>query len=202
MKKYCIICTWKCNWKCDYCITDTHNHKRLKDQEVLDKVNNVEPNSEVSLSGGEPGFIKPELLEEILTILARKNCVVNVNTNGEFFKRFKPDERISNYFYHCSEYLTDYVKPIIEFDNVDYMIVVTDASYKNLSKFVKLNSHLKLHIFGGDKTQVKNKPGTSLSKMNALKLYLEYKDTNVFEEESLLYLFERCTVVNDKLTVL
>ena len=194
--------TFNCNWFCNFCATDTHSKPKLTFDEVKNKLNQVEEYSQVSISGGEPGMILPRHMKYIIEELQKKHCKININTNGLFFKKYeKYADNVDSYFYHCSEKLDNVVIPPMSiFKNVEYMIVVTDETYVNLDSFIENNKEIKFSIFGADKYTVNGKPGASLSKMNALRIYTKYK--NILPQESISYLLERCTIVNDKLKVL
>ena len=57
---------------------------------MLHRVEAIEPNSEVTFSGGEPGILNRKQLELLIKILKDKNCVIDLLTNGLFFKRHMP----------------------------------------------------------------------------------------------------------------
>lgn len=198
MINYCLMLTFKCNWFCDFCATDTHTKPEVTFKDIKNKLNIVQNNSEVSISGGEPGLISKDRMKYIISELKKKNAIININTNGTFFKNFSEYHNdIDSYFYHCSEKLDNKVE-MLPFDNIDYMIVVTNDTFPNLEKFLKINEHIKyFHIFGADKYQVNGKPGKFLSKINSLKIYTKFK--NRIDPESYHYLLERCTVVNKEL---
>ena len=125
--------TYKCNWHCDYCVVDTHNQPDLPYQEVLRRVHLIEPNSEVTFGGGEPGLLKREQLEELIGILKTKDCVIDLLTNGLFFKRHLPlIKEFGKIHYHCVEYLPSAIEfPNLqkEYDHIFYVLVVTNSNF-------------------------------------------------------------------------
>jgi organic radical activating enzyme len=105
---YVLHITKKCNWFCRYCIVDTHNSEDIYINDILKHIDNIPNNSVVNLSGGEPGILSSDKLNLIFNKLRIKECEININTNGLFFKNHKNlDKYISNYFYHLSEDLYD-----------------------------------------------------------------------------------------------
>ena len=180
MKEYCLTVQYKCNWKCDYCIVDTHSQKEITKDELIHKLEIIEPGSEVSITGGEPGLISKELLEFIFSELKKKHCQINVNTNGTFFEKY-PEyyQYIQNYLYHCSEHL-DLSIPIIIPDNpdnkIDYLLVVTDNTYQNIEEFIKKYPNILFHIYAADPVMVNGQSGKFLSKQNAFKIIKQFKD--------------------------
>ena len=72
-RNYCIMVTYDCNWDCSFCITDTHSKPKVKREDLKKKINDVVPNSEVSLSGGEPGLLPKKDMEWCIEILKEKN---------------------------------------------------------------------------------------------------------------------------------
>lgn len=200
MKRYSIITTRKCNWSCPYCITDTHGHDSdITFDDIKAKLEQIEPNSEVSLSGGEPGLIEPEVIDYIFTELVKKNSDITVLTNGLFFKKyaFKYDKYISDYLYHCSENLDlkdEVLVPIdINPDKIEYMIVVSDNNIHNLEKFLELHPTVET-VFSADATMVLGEMGHSLSKKNALQIAKKFK--NRLNKKSIRYLLHNCSVSN------
>jgi organic radical activating enzyme len=151
--------TNKCNWHCNYCVVDIHNRPELPFEEVLSKVKDIEPGSEVTFSGGEPGILKREELELLIKILKDKNCVIDLLTNGLFFKRHMPlVHEFGKIHYHCVEYLPDDIEfPNLEFDHVFYGLVVTNTNFLDGSIHTMINKypHIKFLLLPDVRSQKK-----------------------------------------------
>lgn len=123
--------TFKCNWRCEYCVAYTHEQPDRPFEEVLQQVKDMDPFTEVTFSGGEPGLLKREQLELLISILQEKQCPLDLLTNGLFFKRHEPLVRhFGKIHYHCVEYLPGEIEfPNLPYDNVTYGLVVTDDNF-------------------------------------------------------------------------
>ena len=179
MKRYSISITFKCDWDCSYCSADTHSRKSPSFEHIKEVVGEVKFGSEVSLTGGEPGFAQPKVLEYVIEELKAKGCTIVVNTNGAFFTRY-PEycEVVDSFFYHCSEDLDtskEIYIPDSEYD-VDYMLVVTDENLPRLDHFMTNYPDITFLVTSADPAMVKGKMGSSLSRGNAIKIYRKYKD--------------------------
>ncbi|RLA76997.1 MAG: hypothetical protein DRG78_18055 [Epsilonproteobacteria bacterium] len=185
MKEFCLSITFECNWDCEYCVATTHEKEKIQEEELLKTVNMIDNNMAVTLTGGEPGLIKKELLDKIIIILLDKKCRIDVVTNGLFLKKF-PEyyDTVEDYLYHVS---IDMETPgdIIDFynpkDKIDYMVVVTDKNMDNLEDYLNAtDKYIQIH---GAYTL----PGKiGLSKFNTLKLIQKYK--NYIKKEDLKFL--------------
>jgi len=150
--------TNKCNWNCDYCLVDVHNMDKIPFGQVIDKIKNLPDNSEVTLSGGEPGLLKPEEMKTLLSLLQEKNCSIDLLTNGLFFKRHLKDyDQIKSSLYHCVETLDDE----IEFPNMDqsktiYTVVIKLEDFDNLLDFMDKYPHIKF-MLSPNKLSTQNK---------------------------------------------
>lgn len=126
-----LVLTFKCDWDCDYCLVDTHAQPDMEYEEVLHRANAIEPNSEVTFSGGEPGLLPKRRLLQLIKILKDKGCVLDILTNGLFIK--KHIDLIDNFeevLYHCVEYLGNDIQfPNLDQDKVTYILVVTDENF-------------------------------------------------------------------------
>ena len=143
MKDVELSLTNKCNWHCDYCVADIHNQPERPYEDVLRDAHAVEAGSEVTFSGGEPGLLKREQLEELIDVLKSKGCVIDLLTNGVFIKRY-PDllKEFGKVHYHCMEYLTDTIEfPTLDYDNVVHCLVVTDDEFRNGSILRVINEY-------------------------------------------------------------
>lgn len=203
MNEYNLLLTNVCNWHCNYCITDTHAPgKGMIPLEVIkEKIEKVEDGSLVTLSGGEPGVARREVVEYAITELQKKNCTIMVNTNGEFFKRY-PEwvSAIHEFVYHCCDTISleeDIYEPAVSF--VRYMIVVTDNEMDILEQFLDKYSHITFHVSAAaDTRQFSVLPNrTSLSKKNALEIVRKYRHRIL--PSSLDYLFFKCTDVKESI---
>lgn len=193
--------TYDCNWDCPFCITDTHTKSRVTLENLISKISAVEDRSIVSISGGEPGTLSENTLRYIISTLRDKNCSININTNGLFFKKY-PEyvSQIDGFFYHCTENL-DPDKGIVLYDSIDYnktefMMVLTDNNYHNLEWFIN-NYDILFTLVAADRTTVKGQPGDSLSVINGMKICSKYKDR--INRTSYLNLMERGMIVSDNL---
>lgn len=190
---YCLMATYKCNWDCPYCITNTHSQPDVTDEDILFKLNEIQPNSEVSLSGGEPGLISKENMEIIFNHLLEKNCKISVNTNGLFFKKYPEyNSLIDDYLYHFSENLDltkDHYIPEINKEKITFMIVVTNENYSRLDAFLEKYKEITFSIFAATKNNL-NDERYILSKRNSFEIYKKYKDR--LDPDSIKYLLLTC----------
>lgn len=143
VKEYELIITYKCNWACEYCCVDTHSRPELLEQQVLKKINQIEDDNNVTISGGEPGMLSEDFLEKILLRLKDKKCDIGINTNGLFLERHQGLmlKYISNINYHCSMDL-EISKPILKVEHLkehfflDYLLIVHDKNIHKLEAFL------------------------------------------------------------------
>ena len=190
---YTLYVTYRCNWKCDYCSEDTWNRPDVTEDELLAKVRSIHPNSDVSITGGEPGLLPKPLMETVIDQLHEKNCEVNVNTNGTFFKRFGYlCDRVDTFLYHCSENLDDteiFIPDNVNLDKVQFMLVLTDENYTRLDSFLNKHPGIDFLVFGAD-----NVIGKGLSRANGFKVSKEYRGR--INEDSHIHLITTCWEVN------
>jgi organic radical activating enzyme len=127
----------------------------------LNKVHAIEPGTEVTFGGGEPGLLKREQLELIINILKEKDCVIDLLTNGLFFKRHM---ELVNVFgkihYHCVEYLPGDIEfPNLgeQFDHILYGLVVTDVNFLNgsIHEMIDRYPHIKFLLLPDVRNQKK-----------------------------------------------
>lgn len=204
MKEYSLIVTYACDWKCTYCITDTHAPgKGMIPLEIIkEKLANVEDGSLITLTGGEPGFAKPEIIDCAMETLKAKNCDIMINTNGAFFTRYPQHcDDVVEFVYHCSESLDldeDIYIPDSKY-NVRYLVVVTDETLDRLEPFLDKYPDITFHVSAGADTSMFSKlPGrTSLSRGNALKVVAKFKDRIL--PSSLPYLFNKCSDIKESI---
>ena len=200
LDKYCLLITFKCDWDCSYCIVDTHNQHEPTYYEIFDMIDNIKDGSIVSIAGGEPGMAKRELIVEILDRLEKKNCSIQMDTNGLFIKRY-PDlvERISYFFYHCSDTLNifDIYRPDIKTD-IDYVIVADDTNFKFIKNFLEYNKDLNIHVHRARLPRKDHR--TNLSTKNALILYQEIK--HLINKESILHLIGEVSSIDKDLNII
>ena len=128
-------------------------------------------NSFVAITGGEPGVASKEHLNYIYKVLKEKNCIIQVNTNGTFFKTQKELCKITDYFlYHCSENLSEPIYiPDTQNYKIFYTLVITNNSYKRLENYID-KYPIIFQIVGADKNS-----GEYLNFKNAIKIYQKYK---------------------------
>jgi len=140
-KNYEINLTYTCNWNCSYCCVDTHN-KNISFTKVKELLKIIEPNSTVSLSGGEVGTLPKYKIEYVIKQLIIKNCDISLNTNGLFLNKYP---ELIKYFdeilYHCSENLDNSItlnKKLLELYNkniLKLLLVIDNNGLKKLNTF-------------------------------------------------------------------
>lgn len=169
--------TFKCNWRCSYCSAFTHDRDEIKFEHVLSQIEKIENGSSVAITGGEPGLLEHDKMEIILLKLKQKHCIININTNGTFFKRHTSlFHLVDSYLYHCTENI-DINDELYENEdlNIKYEITVDDENISRLNDFInKYNKEFL--ILGADETTFKDKINTSLSKKNRIKIVKDFKD--------------------------
>ena len=189
---YCITITYKCNWDCDYCCVDTHNQLEPTEEYVLSMAERVAPGAHVSLTGGEPGLVKEELLTKLLKIFNEKGCTIGVNTNGLFWIKYPQYvDQINDYRYHCSLDLKNKIwqPPGHEKMDIKYLVVVTDKNFPRLESFLDKNKGIDIAVYSADEHIVHGKLGTKLGAGNRIKLYQNFKHR--IRMDNIEYLFSR-----------
>jgi molybdenum cofactor biosynthesis enzyme MoaA len=186
-----LLVTFKCNWNCDFCCVDTHNKKPISFEEIKEKLKLIRynyPNSNITLSGGEPGLLSEETLKYILENLEYKT--LSVNTNGVFLEKYLKYAKYFDYvLYHCSEDLTQNPKYDIvekwkkEGVKVHYMIVIDDKNFKNFDDFMKRNQNIPINVVPA--TKADNGLDSILSNKNRWKLLTSVKKYKNITKESL-----------------
>lgn len=194
--EYCLTVTYKCNWDCDYCVVDTHRQKEPTLEQIMKNVESIDDGTKVSLTGGEPGFAKKEVLDKVIPRLLEKGCRISVNTNGAFPERY-PEYApyISFYYYHCSLTLDHKVKRIDHLiqSEVCHVLVIDDSTLPKLESFLAMNPDLTFSLHGADKSVVKGKVRVYLRKSNAIKLYQFAKGHPQINQDNLILILERCS---------
>ena len=106
MKQFGITLTYKCNWNCPYCaVKNSVDFKQsVSHNDVLNKLRQVENNSNVIIFGGEPGILPRDNIETYIEFLQNKKCILELETNGLFLERY-PDlvKNFNLIRFHCSE---------------------------------------------------------------------------------------------------
>jgi organic radical activating enzyme len=197
---FTLYLTYKCNWFCDYCSEDTHNRNEVTVEDIQRKLSEIPANSDVAITGGEPGILSKDVLKMVFDDLTAKNCFINVNTNGLFFKRHPELCDIpQSFLYHCSEHLTEdelYIPNFIPREKIDFLLVVTDETYKRLDYYIEKYPNIKFLLFGADRVQYDNhRAGKGLSRTNGFKVYTKYKDR--IHPDSYIHLITSCWEVNN-----
>ena len=195
----------ECDWDCSYCIVDTHSQPHITFEQIKNRIDLIPDHTMCSITGGEPGLLKKDVLDYVIDKLLKKSCKICINTNGLFLRKY-PEyyQIIHDYFYHCSENLKD--ENILEgFEDPDnkiiYMIVVTDDSYPRLESFLTKWSNVNMHVHAAQRSakSIKHKNST-LSKKNAINIFRNYKHLiNKEHAKYLLFSFEelnKCSYVN------
>lgn len=175
--EYELRITYKCNWDCEYCCVDTHNQP--EPDNIFNLIKKIPDNSPVTLSGGEPGVLSKNQLEEIMDTLFQKNCQLGINTNGLFIKKYPDlmDKYISNINYHVTQDL-DIDDEIIEIDNksieVNHLIIVHDRNFHKLDSFLKKYPDRKFSIIAATNPESGIKNAPELSKKNRILILKHY----------------------------
>ena len=169
-REFAIMLTHQCNWRCQYCaVKNKHDQSvDVSDEAVLENAKLVAPMSIVTLFGGEPGLVKRDLLEKCMQILEDKQCILYLETNGTFIKRY-PDllEHFAEVLYHCSEDLADedqVRKP--DFKRVRWMIIVHDKNIDRLQSFLEKHKDIKFDIIEATYPYPEEMDGPRLSREN------------------------------------
>lgn len=179
---YCVPITFECNWNCSYCIVDTHQKQKIKDAEVLKTLDNIESNTEVTITGGEPGLVDETQMRKIFDKLIEKKSIINVTTNGLFLKRYPIYyNNIDSYIYHCSEDLTSRDFIINDPDHkIIYTVVIDDNNIKNLEAFIDFVQSNNIYVRLDAALDIGSK--SFLSKRNIFTIigqyrhYIKYQD--------------------------
>ena len=198
---YSIAITYKCNWFCNYCLVQTHLRPEPTFDEIKEKIQSIPDNVRVTLSGGEPGTQSKEIVKYIFDELQRKQCIIEINTNGLFFEKFPEWENsVYRYFYHCSEKLEGNIKlpPKHLYHKIDFMITLTDELFPRLEKFINywltLEINKKIFIYGGVELYQFKGTHPILSKKNAFKVLRLYK--SIMDKESYEYMYRSSLSIN------
>jgi organic radical activating enzyme len=147
-------------------------------------------NSNITLTGGEPGLLKEEELQYILDFLKPISNSISLNTNGLFLEKYiKFAEYFDYILYHCSEKLN--TKPnyyiVNEWKkkgvNVDYLVVVDDINFKNFDYFMSFNQHIPLNVVAATKPE--GGLDSILSNKNRWKLLTSFKKYKNITKSSL-----------------
>ena len=163
--------TYKCDWDCDYCCAFTHDQPDVIFSELIMTVDSIPPNSNVSITGGEPGLLTKSKLQEVIIKLRSKQCTIDLFTNGLFIKKH-PElvDKVDRIVYHCLEYLSD----DIQFPNlsVDYIIVVNSEDFDdNILNVMDRYPHIKFRVVPTIILDANNKMYTKF-----IKFIKEHKD--------------------------
>jgi organic radical activating enzyme len=175
----------------------THLRDEPKQEDIFNYIDNFEEYSTVSISGGEPGLVNLEFMKKIIFKLEQKKCEIDVNTNGEFFKKFADlDKYINSYIYHCSDKLIEdsiYI-PKVDDSKIVYAITVNDTNIDNLETFIQMfTSKVKDKIlifsasnpkdqFNGNRIGINHK-----NKLRLLKDFRKYVD-----KDDYVWLYDSC----------
>ena len=173
--------THKCNWDCRYCAILTHSLPAITENEALEKVKAVAGKFQtVTFSGGEPGLLSKEILEQMIKVVEDSGSVLCINTNGTFIRKY-PDmvSRFDEVIYHCSRDLDDTLLIYPQFDNIRYMLVVDDVNYPRLKRYLDSNLGVVFDI-----VPASYEPGDArkqLSIFNRMEIVKKFSDRITFE---------------------
>lgn len=140
--------THKCNWNCRYCAICTHNLQEISEEAALEKVRSIAGKYDtVTFSGGEPGLLSRNILEQMITCIKSTNSNLCINTNGTFIEKY-PDliEKFDEIIYHCSQDLDDELKYYPNFSNIRYMLVIDDINILKLDNYLNKYSNIIFDI--------------------------------------------------------
>ena len=90
--------THMCNWNCPYCAIRVHSLPQITEEELRKKIESIAYGKKVTISGGEPGLLRREIVEWMISELKSKDCTLFLNTNGTFIRNF-PD-LLGNFLQH------------------------------------------------------------------------------------------------------
>lgn len=190
---YTLYVTYRCNWFCNYCSEDTHNRQDVTIEDLRKKVEALPESSDVAITGGEPGVLSKEVMSWLLKSLKDKNCFINVNTNGTFFKKHRDLCHIPDSFlYHCSEHLDEeeiWIPDNVEKSKIDFQLVITDDTMHRLEYYINKYPDIKFLVFGAD-----NLIGKGLSRSNGFQIYKQFKDR--IDPNSHIHLITTCKEIN------
>lgn len=156
--------THKCNWNCPYCAIQTHSLPDISNKEMITKIKQIQRNSFVTLSGGEPGTLDKRQICNIIDILQQKSCVINLNTNGLFLQRYLDlTSNFNQIIYHCSENLDNIVKQFDVQCELRYMIVITDDNFSKLDTFLRKHTDIIFDIIPASYDDEYRRPLLSLT---------------------------------------
>ena len=147
MVNFKLILTAKCNWSCDYCFRKFDNPITTKDdaKEINERIIKYSPlistlTDNVLFTGGEPGTVKPSILEFLFDIF-KEMRIFRFATNGSWFKTpsFTKYKDIENFhiLYHCVQDLTkeiEYHAPDVK--SVKHTFVIIEDNLHQVSKFL------------------------------------------------------------------
>lgn len=176
--EYVIPVTFKCNQHCSYCaIQNTYDYRDIVEHsEVLSKIKLVPDNSIVTLTGGEPGLLEYDALNEYIHCLVDKHCILYLETNGLFITRHY---QLCRYFheilYHCTIDI-DLSEDII-FDKtlpLRYLLIVTDVNFSRLGNFLKKYNNIRFDIIAATYPYKDQITGPTLSNINRHKIIATY----------------------------
>ena len=169
-----LIVTWVCNWHCEYCCVDTHNRPVLTMEEVKNKLEQVTPGYNVTLSGGEVGSMKRSDIEYIIKELKSKDCTLHINTNGLFIKRYKDlCHNFDTILYHCSEDINVDDDIIIDSDlKIEYLLIVTDNNFNRVGPFLDKYPSIQFNLVAASNPD--NMFGPTLSNSLKHKMLVEF----------------------------
>lgn len=185
MKYYTLDVTYECNWFCPYCVCDTHSQLKRSFETVLEKLKEVENDSILSLSGGEPGMLSEDQLKQIVKIAKEKNCRLEVITNGTIFNYPKICKDIDLFYYHCSIDLNHRGQVNKKYkDKCFFTVNAYDSNMSRITKFFEVNSDIAITIVPTVEAIVQGVKGPSLSRENAQKILdraqeLKLSDINI-----------------------
>lgn len=127
--------TLDCNLHCPYCAMKERLNQPLNFSSVLDKLRGVNDSS-CCLSGGEPGLLSKEQIQQIIDIARENNISLSLNTNGLFFKHREFLREFSRFNVHVTPFLSKVEIP--EGLKLNFVYIVTPQNYHRTDLIEKL----------------------------------------------------------------
>lgn len=187
--------THKCNWNCRYCAIQTHKLPEISENIALEKVKLIVGKYDtITFSGGEPGLLSRNILEQMISYVKNTNSKLCINTNGTFIKKY-PDliKKFDEIIYHCSQDLDDQLRYYPDFSNIRYMLVIDDENILKLDQYLNKYQNIIFDIVPASyEFNDKRKP---LSIKNRMYIVKKYKNRITLESYRRLFVDKNFNLV-------
>ena len=175
--EYVVALTYRCNWNCPYCaVRNGRDQRKDAENDIMKRISMIPDGVKVTLTGGEPGMMEKNVLENILDVLQAKNETLWLETNGLFLEKY-PDlvSRFHEVLYHCTEDIeASHITRYSQFGNIRYLVVVTDANMGRLDDLVETNPDIRFDFVPASYPY--EKTGPELSRRNRYDVVFRFKD--------------------------